>query len=121
MVLSLISRTCFWGGDTFAPQLKIKTRDDKEVPVQQFLQDAFLNMWEVVLKTFSDLDCVIGFDVGFHTDSVDSHSLTASEQMMNEPHRGYIDLPSLHKFDYNTDLHLSYVREYQSPRPELPI
>jgi hypothetical protein len=30
---------------------------------------------------------------------------------MNEPHRGYIELPSLYKFDYNTDLHLSYVRE----------
>jgi len=29
---------------------------------------------------------------------------------MNEPHRGYIDLPSLHEFDYNTDLHLSHVR-----------
>lgn len=32
------------------------------------------------------------------------------EQVMNEPHRGYIDLPSLHQFDYNTDLHLSHVR-----------
>lgn len=32
-------------------------------------------------------------------------------QIMNEPHRGYIDLPSLHKFDYNTDLHLSHVRK----------
>jgi len=30
---------------------------------------------------------------------------------MNEPHRGYIDLPSLYQFDYNTDLHLSYVRK----------
>jgi len=29
---------------------------------------------------------------------------------MNEPHRGYIDLPSLHEFDYSTDLHLSHVR-----------
>lgn len=31
-------------------------------------------------------------------------------QMMNEPHRGYIDLQSMHRFDYNTDLHLGYVR-----------
>jgi hypothetical protein len=31
--------------------------------------------------------------------------------MMNEPHRGYIDLKSLHEFDYNTDLHLGVVRE----------
>jgi len=57
-------RTCFWGGDTFAPQLKIRTDNGKEVPVQQFLQDAYLNMWEVVVKTLADLDCVVGFDVG---------------------------------------------------------
>ena len=31
---------------------------------------------------------------------------------MNEPHRGYVDLPSLHGFDYNTDLHLGDVRAY---------
>ena len=33
------------------------------------------------------------------------------QQMMNEPHRGYIQIPSLHAFDYNTDLHLSHVRK----------
>lgn len=32
--------------------------------------------------------------------------------MMNEPHRGYIDLPSLQGFDYNTDLHLGDIRAY---------
>ena len=31
---------------------------------------------------------------------------------MNEPHRGYIELQSMHAFDYNTDLHLGHVREY---------
>lgn len=31
---------------------------------------------------------------------------------MNEPHRGYVDLPSLYEFDYNTDLHLSATRKY---------
>lgn len=30
---------------------------------------------------------------------------------MNEPHRGYIELQSMHEFDYNTDLHLGHVRE----------
>ena len=34
---------------------------------------------------------------------------------MNEPHRGYINIPSLHSFDYNTDLHLSHVRESSLP------
>ena len=37
--------------------------------------------------------------------------------MMNEPHRGYIDLKSFHSFDYNVDLHLSHMREYSRPVP----
>ena len=32
--------------------------------------------------------------------------------MMNEPHRGYINVPSMHSFDYNTDLHLAHVRKF---------
>ncbi|KII91594.1 glycoside hydrolase family 5 protein [Plicaturopsis crispa FD-325 SS-3] len=83
--------TCFWAGDTFAPKLKIKTRDGQEVPVQQFLQGAFLDMFEVLARTVGPLEGVLGFEV------------------MNEPHRGYIELGSLHSFDYNTDLHLSHV------------
>ncbi|KAH8977678.1 glycoside hydrolase superfamily [Lactarius akahatsu] len=79
--------TCFWAGDTFAPKLRV--RDG--VPVQHFLQDAFLDMWEAVARAVGDLDGVLGFE------------------MMNEPHRGYVDLPSLHGFDYNTDLHLGDV------------
>ncbi|KAN0133059.1 glycoside hydrolase [Lactarius tabidus] len=79
--------TCFWAGDTFAPKLRVRNG----VPVQRFLQDAFLDMWEAVARAVGDLDGVLGFE------------------MMNEPHRGYIDLPSLHSFDYNTDLHLGDV------------
>ena len=41
--------------------------------------------------------------------------------MMNEPHRGYIDLPSLHGFDYNTDLHLGDVRAYQPHLYSTPV
>ncbi|KAI0703877.1 glycoside hydrolase family 5 protein [Cerioporus squamosus] len=80
--------TCFWAGDTFAPKLKLKAPDGREVSVQQFLQESFLNMWEVIARTLGDLEAVIGFEV------------------MNEPHRGYIELQSMHAFDYNTDLHL---------------
>lgn len=36
-------------------------------------------------------------------------------QIMNEPHRGYIELQSMHAFDYNTDLHLGHVRESHTP------
>ncbi|KAJ6520077.1 glycoside hydrolase [Mycena sanguinolenta] len=83
--------TCFWGGDAFTPKLLIRDRHGNDVPVQQFLQKAYLDMWEVLAKAVGDLDAVLGFE------------------MMNEPHRGYIDLKSLHEFDYNTDLHLAYV------------
>ncbi|TBU47753.1 glycoside hydrolase family 5 protein [Dichomitus squalens] len=83
--------TCFWGGDMFAPKLKVKGPDGKEVSIQQLLQGSFLNMWELVAKTLGDLEAVIGFEI------------------MNEPHRGYIELQSMHAFDYNTDLHLGHV------------
>lgn len=41
----------------------MKTRDGSEVPVQQFLQNAFLGAWEVVARTVGDLEGVIGFEV----------------------------------------------------------
>lgn len=56
-------RTCFWGGDTFAPNLAIPTTDGKTKPVQQFLQDAFLDMYAVVVEALGDLDAVLGFEV----------------------------------------------------------
>ena len=55
-------RTCFWAGDAFAPKLKIKV-GDREVPVQRFLQDAFLDMFEVLARALGDLEGVIGFEV----------------------------------------------------------
>ncbi|PVF93070.1 glycoside hydrolase [Serendipita vermifera] len=78
--------TVFWGGDTFAPKLNVGGES-----IQQYLQNRFLKCWKVVAETVGDLDAVIGFD------------------MLNEPHRGYIDIPSLHNWDYNTDLHLGPV------------
>ncbi|KAF7968161.1 hypothetical protein HWV62_31746 [Athelia sp. TMB] len=48
-------------------------------------------MFDVVAAKLGSLDGVLGFEI------------------MNEPHRGYIDVPSLHGWDYNTDLHLAYV------------
>ncbi|RDB17369.1 hypothetical protein Hypma_001831 [Hypsizygus marmoreus] len=81
--------TLFWAGDTFAPKLLVKDKNGDAVPIQGFLQNAYLEMSELLARTIGDSDGVIGF------------------QMMNEPHRGYIDIPSLHSFDYNTDLHLA--------------
>ena len=58
-----MGRTCFWAGDTFAPKLKVKARDGRQVPVQQYLQGAFLDMFDVVASQFGDLDGVLGFEV----------------------------------------------------------
>ncbi|EMD36757.1 glycoside hydrolase family 5 protein [Gelatoporia subvermispora B] len=83
--------TCFWAGDIFAPKLKVKDQVGEEVHIQTFLQTCFLNMWEKVAETVGNLEGVLGFEI------------------MNEPHRGYIDLKSMYEFDYNTDLHLGHV------------
>ncbi|KAF9804686.1 hypothetical protein IEO21_09289 [Rhodonia placenta] len=83
--------TCFWAGDAFAPKLRVRDARGADVSIQTFLQTAFLDMWEVVAKTVGDLEGVLGFEI------------------MNEPHRGYAELQSMHQFDYNTDLHLGHV------------
>jgi hypothetical protein len=34
-----------------------------EVPIQQYLQNAFLDMYEVVVRAIGDLDGILGFEV----------------------------------------------------------
>ncbi|KAG8901460.1 hypothetical protein FRB99_005289 [Tulasnella sp. 403] len=82
--------TVFWAGETFAPKLMVE-RDGAKVNAQTFLQDAFLNCYDWLLRGLTGLEAIVGFE------------------LMNEPHRGYISLPSMHEFDYNTDLHLNDV------------
>lgn len=53
--------------------------------MQRFLQDAYLNMWEVVIKTLADLDCVVGFDVGSPRES------SARKLSQSHPHHGADD------------------------------
>lgn len=72
-------------------------------------------MFDVVAKKLGDLDGVLGFQVMFSYYFLTI--FTEGFQVLNEPHRGYIDIASLHTFDYNTDLHLSYVRMYPVTRP----
>ncbi|WWD20684.1 hypothetical protein CI109_105160 [Kwoniella shandongensis] len=89
--------TLFWAGETFAPSLKVPaTRNGvkKSVNIQTFLQDAFLGAFEKLVEAVGDLDTVMGFE------------------LMNEPHPGFIGLPSIHEWNYNTDLHLG---EFPSP------
>ena len=47
----------------FAPKLKVKGKGGKDVPIQEFLQGAFLDMWEVVARALGDLEGVLGFEV----------------------------------------------------------
>ena len=47
----------------FAPKLRVKDAEGKEVSIQTFLQTAFLNMWKVVAKAVGDLEGVLGFEV----------------------------------------------------------
>jgi hypothetical protein len=73
-------------------------------------------MFDQVVKAVGDLEGVLGFQVRspfFLSLALSIYPwLTISgTQMMNEPHRGYLEIPSLHSFDYNTDLHLSHVRK----------
>ncbi|GLB45923.1 putative cellulase (glycosyl hydrolase family 5) [Lyophyllum shimeji] len=75
--------TLFWAGDTFAPKLLVKDKHGKSVPIQQFLQNAYLAMSELLARTVGDW-------------------------MAYSVLRGYIDLQSFHSWDYNTDLRLSY-------------
>lgn len=73
----------------FAPKLVVEDRTGASVSIQNFLQNAYLAMSEEVVRAVGDLEGVIGFE------------------LMNEPHKGYVGLESLHRFDYNTDLHIS--------------
>ncbi len=59
----MVHSTCFWAGDAFAPKLKLKNRHGEEVPVQEFLQGAFLDMFENIVRAVGDLEAVIGFEV----------------------------------------------------------
>lgn len=56
-------RTCFWAGDAFAPKLLTKGKHGDAISVQQFLQDAYLDMSEMVVKAVGDLEGVVGFEV----------------------------------------------------------
>ena len=56
--------TFFWGGETFAPKLKVKTPQGAK-NIQSFLQDAFLGAVEKLVDAVGDLDTVLGVEVRF--------------------------------------------------------
>ena len=89
--------TLFWAGRVFAPRLcllrdtsgRARTHDDA-VNIQDFLQDAYLAAYAQLAAALAPCEAVVGFEV------------------MNEPHRGYINLYSFHRWCYETDLHIGH-------------
>ncbi|KAJ3207820.1 hypothetical protein HDU67_007205 [Dinochytrium kinnereticum] len=74
--------TLFFGGDTFAPKTLYKGES-----VQSFLQRHYINAFTHLARRVQDCVGVMGFEV------------------MNEPHFGYIGMPSIYRFDPLTTLH----------------
>ena len=66
----------------FAPKLKIKAPDGTSKGVQQFLQDAFLDMYAVVASTLGDVEGVLGFEASVYVvwlTRLDIHPCTDNE------------------------------------------
>lgn len=78
--------TLFWGGSLFAPSFTIDGRN-----IQHILQDAYIGAYAALARHLSDSEVVLGYE------------------LMNEPHRGYIELESFERWNYNTDLHIAHV------------
>jgi hypothetical protein len=70
--------TLFWGGEVFAPKLKIG--GENGVNVQTYLQDAFLAAWEVLVRAVADVNAVVGFEVSVHRGSEGMERLTVKDR-----------------------------------------
>ncbi|KAF9958877.1 hypothetical protein BGZ72_010771 [Mortierella alpina] len=73
--------TLFWAGDTFAPNKMYQGE-----PIQQFLQNRFIECYRHLARRLKHLDAVVGYEV------------------MNEPHPGYVGLKNLKLYDFNSNL-----------------
>lgn len=102
--------TLFWAGEALAPKLKCRRRrrthsdggqvdgdttgtagrEEEEVSVQTFLQDAHIAAFGALADALSPLEACIGFEA------------------MNEPHRGLVNLHHARFWNYDTDLHIGH-------------
>lgn len=82
--------TLFWAGDALAPKLTVKDGGGKEVGVQTFLQNAYIEAFGQLADRLAPLEACLGFEP------------------MNEPHRGLINLHDFHSWNYDTDLHIGH-------------
>ena len=75
--------TLFFAGNTFAPNLKYQG-----VPVQDYLQQCYINCFAHLATCLKDMPAILGFEI------------------MNEPHHGFIGIPTLGCYDPDKNLHL---------------
>ena len=95
--------TLFFGGDDWAPILRIPLADHsapayafpdietQHVGIGTFLQRSLIAAFAKLADRLADCPAVVGFEG------------------MNEPHPGYLGLPSFHCWNENTDLHYQHV------------
>lgn len=85
--------TLFFAGEVFAPKA-LYTGDNVEFfgkNIGYVLRTSYIRAYARLMDMLKDLPNVLGVDP------------------LNEPHPGYIGLPSLHRFNETTDLHLGYM------------
>jgi len=80
--------TMFFAGETFAPKTTIPVPGRGERNAGQLMQEAYINAFRHLARRLASLECILGWDV------------------MNEPHPGFIGLPSLKRWNQDTELHL---------------
>lgn len=80
--------TIFFAGETFAQKATISIAGKGKRNVGAVLQDAYINAFNHVAQRLAGLKCILGWDV------------------MNEPHPGFIGLPSLERWNEDVELHL---------------
>ena len=89
--------TLFWAGSVFAPQLCLlrdtegRILDEKDaINIQHFLQNAYVEAYGQLVDALASCPALIGIE------------------LMNEPHRGYVNLYSFNRWNYLTDLHIGH-------------
>lgn len=85
--------TLFWGGRIFAPNLCLYTDNagrSQPQNIQDFLQESYIAAYTQLAQALAPCPAFLGFDV------------------MNEPHRGYVNLYSFDRWCYETDLHIGH-------------
>ncbi|RPA95490.1 glycoside hydrolase [Choiromyces venosus 120613-1] len=85
--------TLFFAGEIFAPSAIYEgpNQEFQAKNIGQVLRTAYIRAYSHLASRLRHLPNILGFDA------------------MNEPHPGYIALPSLHRFNETTDLHLGYM------------